>query len=1077
MPKLKDIELFKSSLLKLGNEPKTLERWGEHIQDVPQPENGVAPDIAELLDMDESAQVPGSPDSEQPDFSSFLDEMPMDALAEPQGSASPEPDGFEAGGGFGLPAGDGDQFNTPDALLAGLEGDLTEKPEQSKEAEAPVDFDISDFDEPDFGISEPAVPSLDASAPGDEPLPSADRPGDASSIPPEGSGDQEDFSVPDFNLPDLVGPESGEGSVPADGQSGEEPPASSEEFGELGDFSLPEFDIPDLATVEPAAPSPDAQDTGKKPEPAAGQPDEEPAPVKSTASMDIDEMSLGAESLEGDSFEQFNLGGEQLPDIGDTVLPDLGAGDFAAQSDNLDGQLASLEDKVPEVDNFSLDGGWGADFSIPGFEMKTDSEKKTPKETTPSPTAETTGIEGAFGGAAPGQAEAEKAKPVSLTEQQVDALQDSILSYPLNLRLAIEDIIANGKGSNAQQAALVWMLVERAGAKDAAKAAGKILKRYIEVPAGFEKRTGAAFEAEMGTFSYAFKHSILPMLQAIVLAAATAGALFFLGYNFAYRPLRANSLYAEGYRQIDQALYKDSEEFFGRADKLWTMKGWHFRYARAYEANDQFLRAEAMYDRLLARWPKDTKAALEYARMETGRLQAYEKAESILERYILEHDYYNKDALLLSADNYLAWADFEEQRYEGPDGKLLGNLYENARRRLATIMEKHGRTDEYLERMLLYFMRVERAGASAKADEVEHLALYFTDNKKSRFSAATLAELAGYLMAHDRSDYVNPILMRAVDRDGTFPEVHAEIAKWNRRTGFPDEERKALEFAATYFAKADEAGPLSQRRIRAYLDSLIRLGEVQIAAKESVAAEEALGVAIRRYERALEERVLHRDASFGKAYSLLADIYYSSRRDFNGALNLYSRAETHGYATPASDYRRGYMYYYGSTPQPDKALSYFYRAGLDREPSPYLLWATANALLARDDYFASQGYYTMLGDRLQFDLDTITLIEPQSRPSQGEIVELLLMARNNLGVTLYRIGERMGNAERRAEAMGSFTESARLYDSLSRDQMTMIRSESQNLGFLNLDFVLHPKRGIDMAIFRQLPPDMAYPRK
>jgi hypothetical protein len=45
----------------------------------------------------------------------------------------------------------------------------------------------------------------------------------------------------------------------------------------------------------------------------------------------------------------------------------------------------------------------------------------------------------------------EKVRDVSLTDNQVDALQDTLLSYPLNLRLAIEDILANAKGTEAQQ--------------------------------------------------------------------------------------------------------------------------------------------------------------------------------------------------------------------------------------------------------------------------------------------------------------------------------------------------------------------------------------------------------------------------------------------------------------------------------------------------------------------------------------------------------------------------------------------------------------------------------------------------
>jgi hypothetical protein len=88
-----------------------------------------------------------------------------------------------------------------------------------------------------------------------------------------------------------------------------------------------------------------------------------------------------------------------------------------------------------------------------------------------------------------------------------------------------------------------------------------------------------------------------------------------------------------------------------------------------------------------------------------------------------------------------------------------------------------------------------------------------------------------------------------------------------------------------------------------------------------------------------------------------------------------------------------------------------------------------------------------------------------------------MMTRNNLGAALYRVAERMGDAGRRADAMAEFTESARLFDSLARDQRTMLRPDSKNLGFLNLDFVLHPLRGIDLGIYKTIPTEMGYPRK
>ena len=61
--------------------------------------------------------------------------------------------------------------------------------------------------------------------------------------------------------------------------------------------------------------------------------------------------------------------------------------------------------------------------------------------------------------------------------------------------------------------------------------------------------------------------------------------------------------------------------------------------------------------------------------------------------------------------------------------------------------------------------------------------------------------------------------------------------------------------------------------------------------------------------------------------------------------------------------------------------------------------------------------------------------------------------------------------------MVAFSESARLFDSLTRDETTLIRSDAKNLSFLNMDFILHPQRDIDLAIYPTIQRDMKFPQK
>ncbi len=1074
MPQLKDIEQFKNSLRLLGNEPEILSQWGETYVDEPIPEQKVPDDLAGLLDdsssaMDSSEEaapsVNQSPEDLEPDqildssteddFTSFLNDMNLDeSSSEPEASLEPET--------FDMPSEALDDFSSPGDLLSGLQDDLAETPQE------PDMFEAESASEPE------------ESAPEDF---ASDEPASAESLP-------EDFNMPDFSdLEPLEETESSEG----DSASEAVEPSAPEDFG-FGDLST-------LGEESPESAKPAEDDFG------FGSMEEFSEPKAIPEISEETEPSENKESAEIEDLEDFgdlgDLGGEESPPAepssidafdsfdftgGGNSLPDLGNEDFGSSSisSDLDSQIASLDNQLPEAENFSLENAWGNDFNIPGYELKT--AKKEPEKTSkPNIFDESNRANQKEAAERPAED-----RPVDLSDTQVDLMQDSLLSYPLNLRLAVEDIIANEKGTTAQQSSLIWMLVEGSPIREVSKLAGKILKKYIEIPSGYEKRTGAALEAEKSSFAYIFKHNIWPALQVILLVAAGLALVFFISYNFIYRPIHANSLYAEGYRQLQADKFPESGEFFAKADRTWIQKKWYYKYAQGYVDKKQFPLARHMYELLLWRWPLETKAALSYARMELGQT-AFPEAEKVLKRYILERDYFNQQALLLMADVYLAWAEYEEQKLDGAPPELLADLYEKARLQLATIMENHGRTDSYLERMLLYFIRVEHSTGVDKLREISPIADYFLKNEDSKFSCRTVAELGEYLMDRGTTDNVQSILARATHDSPLVPEGHATIARWFRMAKIADKERKALENADAMFVRADEASPLDTKRVRAYLNVLIRRSEILMQSDESLDAEPLLTRCIQRYERSLEEKKFRRTAEFGKAYALLADIYFFKHRDFKGALARYQTAEAHRYYTPDTDYRSGYIYYIafedagdgargdgarGDDPQDSgaRALDMFYRAGLDREQSPYLLYATANTLYRRSDWFAAQGYYTMLAQRLQFELDTIALPEPQTRPSHAELVELIMKTKNNLGATLVRIGERLGDGRKRAGAMLAFTESARLFDSLVRDQKTMLRPETKNLGFLNMDFILHPKRGVDIGIYADIMPDMKFPR-
>ncbi len=1055
MPRQQDIEQFKLDLAALSHEAEVLARWGEKpelapraaAEIAPSSDEGLPPDFAELLDelpiesdrspkaapaadaglddllgsFEAEGRPPRGPAPEEAPGAADLDEL--EALPEAE-------EGSEAAFGARAEEVPAEEAPAPEAPVdlesfAPPEG---ETPEGAMGETVPVpeedfSFDLASFAEPEGGFEAPAAEGAE-SFDFEPPIP-AEAEAEAGQVggspgfeaPAPGGAESFDFEAPappaDESETMAVEP-MGEDSLPEEMKSGGEETAFEEPAApEAGAFgSADDFSIPDLG------PSPAAGREASAPEAAA--PPETPAE---------------------DAFESFSF--EESAGGSDFELPSIGPGQV-----DLDEEIASLGEEAAAADSFNLDREWG------GFDAKAPAAAP-PRQAPPRPRPEPKG-EGA-----------ESYKPISLTESEVDALQDSLLSYPLNLRVAIEDVLANEKGTEAQRSRLVWAMAESATAESAAALAGKVLKRHIEVPKGYQKRTGAALEARKGTLAYAFVKTFLPALRIGFLVMAAAGLLGYLGWRLVYVPLSANALYRAGYERIAEDRYLEAEESFAKATKAKEFVAWYYRYAEAYAAKRQYILAERKYASLVERYPRQVEAILAWARLEREQLK-YEEAVKVLKGVpprnidestrgmtgLLSWDYFNKDGLILLGDIYLEWAEEDPEKYG------------DARKSYATLIERYGEKTVYLERMLLYFIRTD------KLEEVLPLKLSLaSDLKKTALEASTLAELGGYLLDKDSLEDVRPILLRAVEKDPSAAEPYYQLSRYYRRAGIPAEERKALDSAARAFAAEDAH---SARRSAMYIESLIWRGRFLLASEEWLSAELDFSAAASEYERGLELRRLKREARFGEAYAGLAEVAFWQREDLDVALGYYERAAGNGYSTLTTRYRRANILY--RTRRYAESLEQFYEAMRGEAGNPYMLFAFGCALYARDDFFAAEAQFRKLAEAMEKALAVIDQPMPQERPSEIEVLRLGLMAQNNLGVAIYRTAARAGDARRRSEAMKALTRSIKLYDTLSQAPYALEEQGTRNLGLSNIDKIIESGRGEALEIFSDIERDPAYPK-
>ena len=1036
MPELKDIELFKSLLNSLGDEPAVLSKRGRTIEDVAPPEEGVAEDISRLFsdsglpsDLDGDEELDTLPeevqDREPPEFE---ESSPSENSEETEDLGFFNTLDFEDQEGTGPDSFGGDNFPEADQTVAEEFGfnDLPGLDDQEGPAEeasgTEEDFDFDD------------LPGLEEAEGGDEDFSFSDEMTQSLISDPEGKEvGEEDFSLEegeeaaldesteDFSLGSGED-EGGEFSLDeADGFSLDEPE----------ELSLDEIeDLDELGSDDPSAgEGGDSEEFGLS---DFGIPDEEP--------------------LAGDFSEEESV--SDLPEVEEFTLDDedLGFGDLASPAEedpsgfsdanDFDGEEA---DELPSVDDEGVEDFDISDFNLGDlgdhFGLEDESSGEDDAELGPVPS---------FSAAAQIDEVGFAEDDFGLKGEEFDLLKENLSRMPRNLKLIIEEQIGEKGLSGEPLNKVLKALVTGAKPKEIAAVLSKVTGEKITIPAQYEKFSGLAFEEEKGSFSYVFRHTILPVLRVFLLGALVMGILTFLVYRYVYTPLYATSLYRTGIEEISLDNYRGGNEYFNRAVEKWRVKKWYFTYAEAFAAKKQYPLAEEKYEELLAvpAYRNDTRALMDYARLESETLGKYREAEGLLKR-IFNDDPYHKEALLLAGDNYLRWGDeIDEEKWE------------EARYHYALLMQKYGQKDQYLFRMLRYLIRMDQYADIIAIKES------FQANPKAKIEADGYAELAEYLLDRDEPGDVMALLNRAREVDPFLPEVYYQYARYFKRMKDQDRETQALR---TTLELLEGQEPATRKRLEMLILSRNRMGEILNEKGDYLDAEKEYRTALDRYQEALALRRLEPRDEFGKIYANLGDLYYYVAGDYNTALDLYIQGEENRHVTPDILYRRGYIYFRREDYR--RSLNEFYTSagGFTRDPN--LLYATAAALYRRNDFFSAQGYYIQLIEQLERQRSVIPVLLIDEKEEHRALVENLMMAYNNLGVTLNRLYLSTGDPQKNADSLVQFARSSDYFDYLSRDPETMRRSSTINLAHINTKTLFYPLTDYQLQIYGGIPVD------
>ena len=755
-------------------------------------------------------------------------------------------------------------------------------------------------------------------------------------------------------------------------------------------------------------------------------------------------LELAPEESSFDSFENLEDDSslEELKPSEDEKIESFdtsGIENFDFDIPETDSQIKESQDfALGSSDDFALDNG---DFEIPGYsdvdivQENKNGKIKVPVKNDDSPKEKN-----------------------ALSDEEYKRFLKNLSSYPLNVRIAVEELIVKDEFTDDAEFEIVQKVLKKVSARQLASELEKMLDISLPVPRDFERRSAEEYEAYKSSFQYQLKNKIIPG----TFIAAVAGAFLYLITIFAiygiYRPVKANSVYKEGYLLLQNDEFPQAEQKFNFAGKYKKIKKWYYKYSDSFRDKKQYLRAEKIYKKTLEDFNFDKKAGLNYAKMMLYEQENYEKAEEIVKRDVLEHHINDNDAYLLLGDIYLEWGTEKEP------SKL-----EDAFAVYSDLIQRNGANDVYRGRQMKYYVRTD------KLEQVLMLKPNFMAREKSLDSSGW-TELSGYCLdklygplppkdeyLRSKIEDVKEMLERAVRADKKNPEALYNLSRYYIQVNSVNAAKSTLKNSIdAYKVKSVR----KRKDIYNEIDAHRLLGEQYVFEKSFLDAEEIYSRGLKIFSEEHSASGLEANKNIGKLYADQGDIDYFVKGNMDFALQNYMDSIDSGNDTPHIRYKVGYIQY--GKENYSEALGSFLKTGELYSEDTNLLFAMGNAFSKQGNFYAGEGYFKQLMDILEEEKSNRRLLFPQSKLSDFSFVDLYMKASNNYGVLLFNLAKRTGDSTKNGEALAQFQKSLVAWDSISRNQETMKRLEGSNLAEQNIKYISKPLSKYEPALYTEI---------
>ena len=670
----------------------------------------------------------------------------------------------------------------------------------------------------------------------------------------------------------------------------------------------------------------------------------------------------------------------------------------------------------------------------------------------------------------------DESKSFSIDVEDFTAIRQTLSTLPRNLKIAIEEILADDRRNPEDLKPLIDALITGESPKSLVVRFRVITKRKIELPRSYEKRSGLALEDRRASLVYRLVREGWPVIRVILLVVSIGWLLGAAVFMWAYRPLMAERLYARGLDAIATDDITEAEMYFRDAWYGWPLfypdekdadriidspivvKGWKntgrwLDYAAALRRRKHWDAAGMFYEGYLRVKPDSKEVRLEYSAFLSGVLGKYEEALELLEEAPHHgRSKWDRDYILAAGDVLLDWAEDDPTKYE------------EARKRYAKVLEISRNDERAILSMMRYHLRL------ADDEEIDRLLPIFDSEVPGRSDAPELAAevfagLGEYHLARGNADDSRRFINLAMAADPLAPEPQFVDAMFWRLAG--EKQREFVAYRRT-LVNLDGRESLSRGNLEMRILTLGGMGRIQAANEEYGKATSSYSKALDLFEDARMRNQLGAAPAYGRLYLELGDIMYRGIQigedlPLSLALNQESLIEgsdrysqllrTEQYYNEAEElfdmggggsrlptdslYRRAYVRYVMSL---DGALLDFHRVARQRPEDYEARIALATLLLGSGDYEASRSQYSRAIELLDDELHrTGGILNPFDRQSHAELLLRYVISWNNLGVGRARSAARGGGEDDYAAALSAFTMASEYLDEVF-DDMTYLNS-------------------------------------